>query len=409
MSKRGFTLIELLVVIAIIAVLAAILFPVFAQAREKSMQSACLSNQKQIATAILMYVQDNDETMPSSSTVWKNVNLGAAVLVCPTKGKSFPNGYVFNNTLSAMPLGNIAKSGQIIMTADGMHAGSLSGTITYDNVAYTTTDYDFRHKGQIVATYDDGHAMLTNSTSMSSASLWLRADNGTTLSGFNLTSWQSYGSTLATSYITGSPTWNMTGVNGTGINNCSAIQFTAGYADVMPPGALTVQGFTLFYVFQTVGTPTASDSMFVFTKAGNGQWTRVYMTNGQLEFTNSANPPPSGGSWTWYDITTTSPTPFNDNKPHLLVLNVPANASLGTKPTFTVDGTQAPTGGVGGNGSIWPINLNGGYMGLFGIYASYSMTSGDKYNVGEVIFYPSQLDDMDIALQTTYLRSKYGI
>jgi prepilin-type N-terminal cleavage/methylation domain-containing protein/prepilin-type processing-associated H-X9-DG protein len=61
MRRRGFTLIELLVVIAIIAILAAILFPVFAQAREKARQSSCTSNLKQIGMGIMMYVQDNDE------------------------------------------------------------------------------------------------------------------------------------------------------------------------------------------------------------------------------------------------------------------------------------------------------------------------------------------------------------
>jgi prepilin-type N-terminal cleavage/methylation domain-containing protein/prepilin-type processing-associated H-X9-DG protein len=60
--RRGFTLIELLVVIAIIAILAAILFPVFAQAREKARQASCLSNEKQLLTAALMYQQDYDET-----------------------------------------------------------------------------------------------------------------------------------------------------------------------------------------------------------------------------------------------------------------------------------------------------------------------------------------------------------
>ncbi|HLV80298.1 MAG TPA: prepilin-type N-terminal cleavage/methylation domain-containing protein, partial [Chthonomonadaceae bacterium] len=62
-SSRAFTLIELLVVIAIIAVLAAILFPVFAQAREKARQTACLSNLKQVGLAALMYAQDYDETI----------------------------------------------------------------------------------------------------------------------------------------------------------------------------------------------------------------------------------------------------------------------------------------------------------------------------------------------------------
>ncbi len=62
--QRGFTLIELLVVIAIIAILAAILFPVFAQAREKARQTSCLSNLKQWGLACLMYVQDYDEKFP---------------------------------------------------------------------------------------------------------------------------------------------------------------------------------------------------------------------------------------------------------------------------------------------------------------------------------------------------------
>jgi prepilin-type N-terminal cleavage/methylation domain-containing protein/prepilin-type processing-associated H-X9-DG protein len=64
--RAGFTLIELLVVIAIIAILAAILFPVFAQAREKARQTSCLSNSKQLALGVLMYVQDYDETFPMS-------------------------------------------------------------------------------------------------------------------------------------------------------------------------------------------------------------------------------------------------------------------------------------------------------------------------------------------------------
>ncbi|MBC8138240.1 MAG: DUF1559 domain-containing protein [Fibrella sp.] len=64
--KRGFTLIELLVIIVIIAILAAILFPVFAQAREKARSASCLSNEKQIGLGVIQYVQDYDEAFPLS-------------------------------------------------------------------------------------------------------------------------------------------------------------------------------------------------------------------------------------------------------------------------------------------------------------------------------------------------------
>jgi len=67
-TKRGFTLIELLVVIAIIAILAAILFPVFAQARGMARKASCLSNFKQSLTATLMYSQDYDEMYPLVQT-----------------------------------------------------------------------------------------------------------------------------------------------------------------------------------------------------------------------------------------------------------------------------------------------------------------------------------------------------
>ena len=88
--RRGFTLIELLVVIAIIAILAAILFPVFAKAREKARQASCLSNEKQLGLGFLQYVQDNDEKFPGVNAVyykaggaWQDYPAGWANMIYP--------------------------------------------------------------------------------------------------------------------------------------------------------------------------------------------------------------------------------------------------------------------------------------------------------------------------------------
>src|SRR6476660_4976416 len=89
MRRRGFTLIELLVVIAIIAILAAILFPVFAQAREAARKVTCLSNMKQLGMGVLMYNQDYDGTYPNSSACWWD-----AVSVSHNAG---PNGFRLTN------------------------------------------------------------------------------------------------------------------------------------------------------------------------------------------------------------------------------------------------------------------------------------------------------------------------
>jgi prepilin-type N-terminal cleavage/methylation domain-containing protein/prepilin-type processing-associated H-X9-DG protein len=107
-----FTLIELLVVIAVIAILAAILFPVFAQARDRARMSACLSNMRQIGTSIMMYAQDYDDTLPylnfhgtgvcqkgAHCYVWKNAIRSYLksldVLACPANpyGRTVPGQY----------------------------------------------------------------------------------------------------------------------------------------------------------------------------------------------------------------------------------------------------------------------------------------------------------------------------
>ena len=101
-KKRGFTLIELLVVIAIIAILAAILFPVFARAREKARTASCQSNLKQLGLAMLMYAQDYDGLFPHN--LWPNISTywwqstypyikNEQIYVCPSDTRTFGSGW----------------------------------------------------------------------------------------------------------------------------------------------------------------------------------------------------------------------------------------------------------------------------------------------------------------------------
>ena len=135
--RKGFTLIELLVVIAIIAILAAILFPVFAQAREKARTTSCLSNFKQLGVAFTMYLQDYDEVVlpryqacpstgpaatPDASLLWtatiQPYIKNKQIFVCPSSTQS-KYGDTWN-TRSAVSSGyNQTISGWYYITADG--------------------------------------------------------------------------------------------------------------------------------------------------------------------------------------------------------------------------------------------------------------------------------------------------
>ena len=123
--KRGFTLIELLVVIAIIAILAAILFPVFAKAREKARQTKCISNQRQIALAALMYAQENNEALPALGAFWTSIGVPSAVFTCPSK-KTIANGYVTPKAWAGKSLGDMPSAESCIICADGNTIFTLS-------------------------------------------------------------------------------------------------------------------------------------------------------------------------------------------------------------------------------------------------------------------------------------------
>jgi len=127
-SRRGFTLIELLVVIAIIAILAAILFPVFAKAREKARQASCASNLKQLVLAFIQYKTDYDEKFPM--TCWTPTVNTAGCAIWP---QAWPNSiypYCKNQQIFVCP----SNSGACMMP--GAYAPNSPGSV-WDNGAGT--------------------------------------------------------------------------------------------------------------------------------------------------------------------------------------------------------------------------------------------------------------------------------
>jgi prepilin-type processing-associated H-X9-DG protein len=144
----------------IIAILAAILFPVFAKAREKARMTSCLNNQKQIVTSALMYAQDHEELLPDADTFWGAVNLDKGVLVCPTAGTKIANGYDYNSLIAGKALGEVPNPEKALVVFDGT---STSGQTP--NVAYATANFDFRHAGKsMIIAFLDGHVVAKKDT-----------------------------------------------------------------------------------------------------------------------------------------------------------------------------------------------------------------------------------------------------
>lgn len=189
-SKRGFTLIELLVVIAIIAILAAILFPVFAKAREKARQTSCLSNLKQIGFSLNMYLQDYDETFPVANlsgwgpSGWPNwcawimpyVN-NDNIFACPSDSQASSNSsyakcsYAYNlllaggslwtyfNGRAAYTLAGVTCPSNVITFFDNSYTGGYHDVSSgYSLPFFDPTAITGRHSGGDNFAFVDGHA-----------------------------------------------------------------------------------------------------------------------------------------------------------------------------------------------------------------------------------------------------------
>ena len=214
---RGFTLIELLVVIAIIAILAAILFPVFAKAREKARQASCQSNLKQLSLAVLMYIQDYDESFPPAyyygpawnpeyawdftldwSTWPATASLGllgpytknSQINACPSfqaeswgrpyTGYAYNTSYLGHGQFEPVPapatLAAVERVSETVLLCDS--AFDLAGSLSANNYlrapgdpayAYIGPNVHFRHNGAANVAYCDGHVKASTTRSNPSA------------------------------------------------------------------------------------------------------------------------------------------------------------------------------------------------------------------------------------------------
>ncbi len=210
MRKSAFTLIELLVVIAIISILASILMPVFARAREKGRQAACISNVKQIVLADLMYSQDYDEMFPPggpplTSVYWYDAiypyTHNWQILYCPDRKDAGP-GYGMNYLMSMCPIGSLWDSSSKILCGDVdpglMYASGTNGNgwpiaggsrpslwwitagnhnspdplTTASNTSFTFNGIPQRHNDGVIYGFADGHAKWGREETMAQATYW---------------------------------------------------------------------------------------------------------------------------------------------------------------------------------------------------------------------------------------------
>ena len=197
-KRRAFTLIELLVVIAIIAILAAILFPVFARAREKARTASCQSNLKQLALAVLMYAQDYDERTPGQDQGCWTVMIypyvrNDQIYTCPSRSDlqmswtncNAPGGYGINmsansggysfawfrNLYSTKHMGDIPRPAEKIMMSD--HWSGANYMTGWRSIWATTTPaYDPRHNDGANCNYCDGHVKWQATGTLENPEVW---------------------------------------------------------------------------------------------------------------------------------------------------------------------------------------------------------------------------------------------
>ena len=181
--RRAFTLIELLVVIAIIAILAAILFPVFAQARDKARAGMCQSNCRQLTNATLMYAQDYDEQLfgfwpgidrkqllyPYTKSGASNADLSPnQVWYCPSvRNRTAQASYGMSSSMNFVTLAAVTQPVETVLVCDaGLNSAGQAITATHvmspaKPANATNGRPDPRHSGGVTVGFMDGHVKWT--------------------------------------------------------------------------------------------------------------------------------------------------------------------------------------------------------------------------------------------------------
>ena len=300
----GFTLIELLVVIAIIAILAAILFPVFARARENARRSSCQSNEKQIALGFKQYIQDNNERYPASAgwnTAIFDYTKSEAILKCPSAAGAGTFDYAYNIKMSGKNENLVQSTASTILASESTRAGAATANDTatagsrhFDGSNYAFVDGHVKWiKGAVSA--DDLSGNVPTFAVPTSA-----AEQESINTALGTSAWTSGTGTLT---LKGIVVWTGNGSPGNKKFTGNLSTNPASPTPVSGYGASTVR---TYLVFDNTG-PAASGVSVTIDWKGGWNWAGTDSGGGQPGTTPAASAYPTG---TYTNVETPTAGPY---------------------------------------------------------------------------------------------------